>query len=407
MEMTTKERILEAAFSFYQTCVFQNVSLAQIASKVGISKPAIFKHFKNKETLEQAMDDRVFGDFTAVLQQMEVLFTQNKGRDALALIIGYMAEHREYVFYLFSTVPRLTEDSVFMELRKRGVNLFDGIFYPDGSVKNDERYFLTVFISTTFICFMLFWFDAEDKKLVAKEKGSDFIEKFNKIIWNGVDTFVPMTGADDFSRIDTICEGGVLRLAAVDRLFAALASVIEKKGVQKITVEAIAKELGLAKSSLYSSFKNKEEMIFRLVEEERDNLYAAVLSNMEKLTSEGERVYAFLQTVMSYLIARQQVIVVFQSLVFSSSIFEKREAEEESYAENKFLKGILNQDLMQTIPDVGLPNFDKRFLISWFFAIPTMFYMHCAVHEYSGAKMKNAVRDIYRMLANGIAEQKS
>ena len=66
----TRETIISSAFSFYKKPVFKNISLSMIADRVGISKTAIYRHFKNKEDLEKAMTDRVYSDLYGILKKI-------------------------------------------------------------------------------------------------------------------------------------------------------------------------------------------------------------------------------------------------------------------------------------------------------------------------------------------------
>lgn len=407
MEMTTKERILEAAFSFYRDIVFDNISLSQIAAKVGITKPAIFKHFKNKEALRQAMDDRVFSEISFVMEQMDSLFKESKHASALSLIIDFLASHREYAFYLLSTTPLITEDSIFLELRRRGVNLFNSIFAEDGSVLNTQSYFLTIFESATFICFLLFWFDAEDAGFVTEQNKEQFISKFNFFIENGLDSLTPITNAEQLANIDLRCNEVLGQLPPISRTFLALASVIEQKGVQNVTVEAIAGELGLAKSSLYSSYKNKEDMLRNLIQTEVGQLYLSVLRNVRLFESVSEKIYAMFCTEIRYFISRPQVITVLQRLFFSGVALKE---EVKSYLEHntncgnkdRSLEELFSKELVLAVPDVGLPNLNSEMLVSWLFSLPAMLYMHCTFHGFSEKLMVQAVQETYLHLAYGL-----
>jgi AcrR family transcriptional regulator len=49
--MATKEDILKTALVLFANKGYENTSLEEIASKIGITKPAIYYHFKNKKTL--------------------------------------------------------------------------------------------------------------------------------------------------------------------------------------------------------------------------------------------------------------------------------------------------------------------------------------------------------------------
>ena len=56
----TKEKILECAFELFKKPRFSDISLSEIAAKVGISKTAIFRHYKNKNELLETMRQRFF-----------------------------------------------------------------------------------------------------------------------------------------------------------------------------------------------------------------------------------------------------------------------------------------------------------------------------------------------------------
>lgn len=64
--MNTKEKILEAAEELVLEKGFEKVTLTDIASRVGISQPALYKHFKNKsevwESLTKAWLDKITED---------------------------------------------------------------------------------------------------------------------------------------------------------------------------------------------------------------------------------------------------------------------------------------------------------------------------------------------------------
>lgn len=69
-QKNTKELILETSFSFYKTLTSREFSLNKLAEKVGISKPAIYRHFKNKEEILEKMQEKFFDDFARYLEPL-------------------------------------------------------------------------------------------------------------------------------------------------------------------------------------------------------------------------------------------------------------------------------------------------------------------------------------------------
>jgi len=57
VKMETKEKIVQTALCLFLENGFHNVAMSHIAKKVGISKPAIYHHFKNKDEMIDAVLD--------------------------------------------------------------------------------------------------------------------------------------------------------------------------------------------------------------------------------------------------------------------------------------------------------------------------------------------------------------
>ncbi|MCR4939677.1 MAG: TetR/AcrR family transcriptional regulator [Treponemataceae bacterium] len=55
--MSTKENILEAALTLFSERGYDGTSVEQIAQAVGIKAPSLYKHFKGKEEILNAIID--------------------------------------------------------------------------------------------------------------------------------------------------------------------------------------------------------------------------------------------------------------------------------------------------------------------------------------------------------------
>ena len=100
--ISTRDKIIDAAFSFYRKPVFTHISLSQIAQKVGISKAAIFKHFPRKESIRQAMNARMFDGIAEVVRRMLECYQNGKRIEAMSEAVDFLVNHREYVMYFQS-----------------------------------------------------------------------------------------------------------------------------------------------------------------------------------------------------------------------------------------------------------------------------------------------------------------
>ncbi len=110
---STRDKIIDAAFSFYRKPVFTNISLSQIAQKVGISKAAIFKHFSNKEALGQALFERMFDGIAEAIRRMIECYKNGKRIEAMSEAIDFLINIRFGLleaFYRFVSRCRYTPD---------------------------------------------------------------------------------------------------------------------------------------------------------------------------------------------------------------------------------------------------------------------------------------------------------
>ena len=68
---TTKDLILDAAFSFTREPRFTTFSMSELAERVGISKAAIYRHYESKEAVFDAMNERFFNTFAELLLRLQ------------------------------------------------------------------------------------------------------------------------------------------------------------------------------------------------------------------------------------------------------------------------------------------------------------------------------------------------
>lgn len=128
-----KEKILDAAEKMVQDRGLNAVSFQHLADTVGLSKPSIFHHFRNKEALSRALIERCSckyaplyaevidgdGDAVAKLRGIAAIFADDLARDRLCLL-GVMG----------NSVSTLTEDAR-EDLRRTAVGsigLFTRVF---------------------------------------------------------------------------------------------------------------------------------------------------------------------------------------------------------------------------------------------------------------------------------------
>lgn len=100
-----RERILASAASLFEENGFHGAGIDDIAAAAGVTGPAIYRHFKNKDAVLVALFDRLAGRLEAIVDTV----SSQRGREALetlvrlhvrlafeerALIVVYISEER-------------------------------------------------------------------------------------------------------------------------------------------------------------------------------------------------------------------------------------------------------------------------------------------------------------------------
>ena len=107
----TKELILDAAFSFLEKPGFTSFSMNELAAKVGISKPAIYRHFKNKDAVLEEMENRIVDNMAFFLRNVS---SQDEiaSKKSLADLIDYFGANPSHINYFIaqmSSIPNYEE----------------------------------------------------------------------------------------------------------------------------------------------------------------------------------------------------------------------------------------------------------------------------------------------------------
>lgn len=100
-----RERILASATSLFEENGFHGAGIDDIAAAAGVTGPAIYRHFKNKDAVLVALFDRLAGRLEAVLAKVETLDAREAleklvrlhvrlAFDERALIVVYISEER-------------------------------------------------------------------------------------------------------------------------------------------------------------------------------------------------------------------------------------------------------------------------------------------------------------------------
>ena len=282
----TKEKIILKAVNIWNENNFQSISLSPVAKALGVSKPALYKHFRDKEELIV----EIYRYFSAELENIwKVFFNKQKGfsGNILRLLIRYLAEYFQdkpecLMFGKNMFVSKRLKNKIY-ELQIKNIltgeeieELYDKFEKSGYSIRNKKNFF--VYLLTIVETWMSLQCD------LIKNKGIK-IEKYPKetLIDICVDQVAEIAEFGFFKdnnnkNIDILLieeeiekSGNGSELPG-DDVFNAIADIIIEDGYWNISVNKIAAKLGLVKSSLYNYFKDKKAMIGNSLFKRWDNL---------------------------------------------------------------------------------------------------------------------------------------
>ncbi|MFI3258066.1 MAG: TetR/AcrR family transcriptional regulator, partial [Spirochaetales bacterium] len=263
----TEEKILRSAFELYAQTDFKRFSLGNIAKRAGISKSAIFRYYKNKEALQNAMKCRFFDEFCNVLRKVTDASASKKDlfQNQLIDIITWFTVNKEYFcFFLTAIVVNPSPGEVLLsEIKKRDVVLFLGLYLNVTAVAEKKKKYLYRtgrYVSSAVLYFLLARISEPNRGEGDTASVDVFAQLFTDFLlkgWSQIDEI----SATRFAELDKLCETHTEEFPAENRIFCALAAVVKEYGYEGVTVERIAGELNMAKSSLYNYFGNKDELI--------------------------------------------------------------------------------------------------------------------------------------------------
>lgn len=86
MEVHTRDRILDAAESLFAHQGYHATTIKQVASRVGVQGPALYKHFTSKRALFEEVLERLFTPFTELVSD-----GRNTGGDQHGILRQHLA----------------------------------------------------------------------------------------------------------------------------------------------------------------------------------------------------------------------------------------------------------------------------------------------------------------------------
>ncbi len=310
-----KKHIIETAFQVWGEDFFYKTSLATLAKALGISKAALYRYFENKDALIKAMRDEFLEVHANICKKMHKEAEGKNFQQRLEIFqqkfLKFYAENfYHYRFAFVFLLPHTAEGFQQIEELRR---LQHGVF-PSAQLQEEfgwtgrqipvvQRF---IFSAGTFL---LNRGNIKEKQDLHRLEVLDLTDFNWKILCEGMKGPAKIH-IPDLEDIEKKCRLEEEDLLPKDPLFNAISTVVAEEGLWDASLENIARNAGMSKSSLYFYFQNRNEMLWKMIDRERHKLGSLFLDKIQNLNSFEEKLYAYLAIFTWYLARRPEFLAV-------------------------------------------------------------------------------------------------
>ncbi len=325
MKRNTRNEIIESAITLMAEMPLDKPSLADIVAEVGISKAAVYRHFKSKQDLDDEIERILRSEVEHIIEVAE------KYPDDIAPIMKEMAimigSNPNHMRVLFMSILK----NAFLKIKLN--RIFSGKGYREDTTSS-------IFFAT------LFGTHIELSKYQKKEMKEAEAEKMVNHILTCMDNGVldmPQIPSRRMQQIFTECIPEREELKE-DKYLTAVSNILVKYGTTSITIKNIASELGQAESTLYSKFTTKEEMIAYTAKKEMKNLIAPLRAAMNRYEKDEEKLFAMYAYIVNYIAFSPELTCVVLLLSLDQNTTNRHRVKHEELFSN-FIEEIPIKDI--------------------------------------------------------------
>lgn len=310
----TKDDIINAAFQVWEADFYKKMSLSSLAEYLGVTKAALYRHFKNKEELLEAMTSSFFDSYLGFIQPwFEASMKAKNDVDGLLIITRGITEYyaRNKSGFIFSLVELSDHKSspakdMGTQMKARGIELQKLPFF-----KSREKSMMTIQLSSKVAIFMtaVFFLDRKGKsREPTQQEITKLLDRVEYQISYGLGFTKEDADSIDFRKLERMITVKVPEEQKKDNILKAVGNAIAQAGPRDASMELVAKHAGLSKSGLYSHFKSKEDMLRQFFSGEFEKICSTV-AVMPETEKPGEQLYFIIGFIIKYLQARPEIMI--------------------------------------------------------------------------------------------------
>ena len=311
----TKAEIVDAAFKVWGRNFYQKNSLSQLAKELGVSKPALYRHFACKKALYAAMTGRYFDDFAAstrgCFEQAQKAEDADEGIFTILRSIAAFFARNVYalVFSLINIYDQKLDGHTIAErLKERGVDMQELYRIIERKYKVDPALIHMMMVTLTFL--MSFFHKTKDsfEYSPSEEEIQNIISTICASIKRGLGYDRERINALDYEKLENQVNQ-TMHSAEPEPIFKAVAEAVAEAGPWDASMDMVARRMGLSKSSLYGHFKNRKDMLRRLFMGEFKRIINFARQGIGLSPDTAEQLYLGIYSIAVYLRSRPEILI--------------------------------------------------------------------------------------------------
>jgi AcrR family transcriptional regulator len=394
----TNDDIIQAAFKAWGRELYCNTSLSQVSRELGVSKPALYRHFRNKQALLDAMHESFFDDYAGFIRPYhEKAVNAASYEESLRIIFPakmryYAKNGPAFVFSLVNVWGNSQIRDMKEHLLKRGIDM-GSLDCPQKEDLEGPLWLLS--IATLIFAMASFHRKAYPAGGLPPEALIDqFIASVSCIVSRGLGFDPAAAEGLDYEKMENSVVKA-LRQVEEDPLLRGVAEAVAEKGPWKTSMETAARHSGLSKSGLYAHFKSKEEMIGRLFVSEFDRIVDFAIENQRNSALPEEQLYLGVFSIAAYFRSRPNILLAMDWL-------RTRRVHPVKFNIPQREKRVF-QDI-RFPPDYGeLPGDDGYWISHWIFLLVLKILMNDVFKGYGGLFPPREEQDVQRLSPENLA----
>ena len=225
--------------------------------------------------------------------------------------------------------------------------------------------------------------------------------KVSELIYSGLGKKKNPISEERKKELDEHCKLQLESDEKSNRFFNAFVQLMQDNRSSKITVEKIAAALGMAKSSIYSFFANKNDYLMNMLFQETERVCAILKEKSAAAKNPDEAIYIMMRTQANYFAMRPQVIMLHGYFIFQEAALAPEDAKAFEKKAADLFKSISLAGIAPAAFDFPVNNNSVLF-VKWVSGLTVGFMLMGTKYNFPPEWLDFYVSTVFEMIECGI-----